>query len=414
MINHNLFIRQSAGKLMVFVFEGDKAKPIIGAKVTITGHNQNLTHETNETGQTTKIDLPAAEPFFVYTVNVSATGYNDVKLYGVQLVPNTTAIQEIQMTPSLREDYGRSTDEEEYIIPSHKLTQPEPEKPPVDPLAIPDPQPQPLPPSRPDVPAIGLLIPEYIIVHCGAPQQPSPRYKVKFTDYITKVACAEVYPGWHPEAIKANILCITSYTLNRIFTQPYTGFDVTCLHQFDLKYNHIQTTYQPIIELVDKIFNQYIKHPDPEKKQPFLAEYRAHYTRKKPCKLGQFNSHELAKQGYNHQDILNYFYDLCYGPMKITSAEGVIFQGRPTPSPERNLKEGSSGSDVRKIQAMLNEISKNYSKIPKVKEDGKFGDTTTKAVGTFQEIFTIPKDGIVDFRTWYKISSLYYSILEYR
>jgi hypothetical protein len=411
MNTHDFYLRQSAGKLMVFVFEGEKAKPIFGAKVTIIGHNQNLTLETNESGQTKIVELPAAEPSFVYTVNVSATGYNDVKVGGVQVIPNTTAIQEIQMTPSLRGNDDRST--EEYKIPPHELTQPEPVKPTIDPIAIPDPQPQPLPPSRPDGPAIGLLIPEYIIVHCGAPEQQALKYKVKFTDYITKVACAEVYPGWHPEAIKANILCITSFTLNRIFTQPYTGFDVTCLKQFDLKYNHVQTTYKKIIEIVDTIFNQYIKHPDLDKKQPFLAEYRAHYTRKKPCKLGQFNSHELAKKGYNHQEIINYFYDLCYGPMKITSSAGVIFQGRPTPAPERNLKEGSSGSNVRNIQVMLNEISRYYSKIPNLKENGKFGDTTTKAVKTFQEIFTIPQDGIVDFRTWYKISNLYYAILEY-
>lgn len=100
--------------------------------------------------------------------------------------------------------------------------------------------------------------------------------------------------------------------------------------------------------------------------------------------------------------------------MKTTSTSGVIFQGRPTTPPEAILKEGSSGSDVREIQIFLNEISKKYSKIPKVLVDGKFGKTTTKAVKTFQEIFTIPQDGIVDFRTWYKISNLYYSILEYR
>ncbi|KON88840.1 peptidoglycan-binding protein [Sporosarcina globispora] len=411
MNNHN-YTRQSTGKLMVFIFEGDKVKPIMGAKVTITGHNQNVTQQSNESGQTNTVDLPAGEPYFEYTVNVSASGYNDVKFEGVQVVPNITGIQEIQMTPSIRRDNFRST--EEHKVPPHKLTQPEAIKPDIDPIAIPDPQPQPLPlpQTRPEGPLI--LIPEYIIVHCGAPQEPAPKYKVKFTDYITKVACAETYPGWHREALIANILCITSYTLNKIFTQAYTGFDVTCLIQFDLKYNHVQTTYKQIIEIVDTIFNLYIKHPDPVKNQPLLAEYRAHYTRQKPCKLGQFKSQELAKQGYNHQDILNYFYDLCYGPLKIASAAGVIFQGRSSTPPETILKEGSSGSDVRKIQVMLNEISKNYSKIPKINADGKFGSITTKAVKTFQQIFNIHQDGNVDFRTWYKMSAIYYSILEYR
>jgi len=238
MYNHNLFTRQSIGKLMVYVFGGDKVKPIIGAKVSITGHNQNVTLETNESGQTQTVELPAGEPYFEYSVNVSAIGYNSVKLKGVQVVPNTTGIQEIQMTLSIQTGNDSST--EEYNIPPHKLTQPEAIKPVIDSIAIPDPKPKPLPhpQSLSDGPPIGLLIPEYIIVHCGAPQEPAPKYKVKFTDYITKVACAEIHPAWHPEALKANILCITSNILNKIFTQAYSGFDVTCLRQFDFRYNH--------------------------------------------------------------------------------------------------------------------------------------------------------------------------------
>lgn len=411
MNHHHLYTRQSTGKLMVFVFEGDKVKPIIGATVTITGHNQNIILQTNESGQTNTVDLPAGEPYFEYSVTVSASGYHLIKFDSVQVIPNATAIQEIQMTPNILRGKYRPT--EEYKIPQHKLTQPEAIKPAIDPLAIPDPQPH-VQPRPVEGPPIGLLIPEFIIVHCGAPKETAPRYKVRFTDYITKVACGETFANWLPEALKANILCIISYTLNKIFTQAYTGFDVTCLSQFDLKYNHVQTTYKEIIEIVDTIFYQYIRHPDTEKRQPLLAEYLAHYTRKKPCKLGQFKSQELANQGYKHLDILNFFFDLCYGPTEITSAAGVVFQGRPTPPPERTLKEGSSGSDVRKIQVMLNEISKYYSKIPKIEEDGKFGNTTTKAVKTFQQIFFIPQDGTVDFGTWYKISILYYSILDFR
>ncbi|MDA1476166.1 peptidoglycan-binding protein [Bacillus changyiensis] len=406
----NLYTRQSTGKLMVFVFEGDKVKPIIGSTVTIKGHDQNIKLQTNESGQTNPVELPAVEPYSEYSVTVSASGYHFIKVDSVQVVPNTTGIQEIQMTPNiLREEYRPS---EEYKIPQHKLTQPEAIKHTIDPLAIPDPQPHLQP--RPEGLPIGILIPEYIIVHCGAPQETAPTYKVKFTDYITKVACGEMFSNWHPEAIKANIICIVSYTLNKVFTEPYVGFDVTCLTQFDLKYNHVQTTYKRIIEIVDTIFNQYIKHPDPNKMQPLLAEYRAHYTRKKPCKLGQFKSQELAKQGYNYSEILNYFYDLCYGSIKMTSAVGVVFQGKPTPPQQRILKEGLSGSDVCEIQMMLNEISKSYRKISKIEEDGQFGKTTAEAVKAFQQIFIIPKDGIVDFRTWYKLSNLYYSILEYR
>ncbi|MDA7028551.1 peptidoglycan-binding protein [Bacillus sp. CLL-7-23] len=408
MKDYNLCLRQKTGKLMVFVFEGNKAKPINGATVTITGNNQNITLETNASGQTKSVELPAQEPYSSYTVNVTANGYSSIKVDGVQVFPNTSGIQEIPMAIQRGGNYRQH-----YSIPEHKLTQPEPIKPPIDPLAIPDPQPQPV--SRPDSSPIGLLIPEYIIVHCGAPKDYSAtKYLVKFTDYITKVACGEIFSSWHSEALKANILCIISYTLNKIFTQYYEGkFDITCLIQFDHKFDPLQTTFKEIIEVVDTIFNQYIKHPDPNKIQPFLAEYRAYPT---SCRLGQYKSQELAKQGYKHLDILKYFYEKqgCYSSIKIAHSPGVIFQGRPTPPPEQILKEKTSGSDVREIQVYLNEIAKQYTQIPKMTVDGKFGSATKNAVKEFQRIFIIPETGVVDLRTWYKMANLYYSILKYK
>ncbi|NEW09720.1 peptidoglycan-binding protein [Paenibacillus sp. SYP-B3998] len=403
MYGHNLYIRQSAGKLIVFLFEGNKAKPVVGASVTITGNNQNITIQTNESGQTQTVTLPAKEPYSIYSVTVSARGYNTIKIDGVQVVPSTSGIQEIQMTPHR----GGYRPTEEYTIPPHKLEMPEPIIHDVNPLTILENH------SRPDgPPAIGLLIPEYIIVHDGAPKDRSAsNYKVKFTDYITKVACGEIYSNWHKEALIANILCIISFTLNRLYTQTYQGFDITSRIQFDHKYAPRQTIYAEIVEVVDTIFDQYIKHPNHELKQPFLTEYRAYASR---CKLGQYESEKLAKQGSKHLDILKHFYEPCYKPIEITAAPGVIFQGRPTPPPATILKEGASGSDVREIQVYLDEISKKYNQIPKFQLDGKFGKTTTKAVEAFQKIFTIPQDGIVDFRTWYKMTSIYYSILEYR
>ncbi|MCY9513229.1 peptidoglycan-binding protein [Paenibacillus apiarius] len=404
MIHYNLYTRQTTGTLMVFVFEGNKAKPIIGATVTISGNSQNITLQTNESGQTQPVTLPAKEPYSNYTVNVSASGYTSVKIDGVQVVPNTTGIQEIEMTPTgQRWDYRPI---EEHTIPPHKLDTPEPEKPIENPLTKQEPQP------RPDGPAIGLLIPEYIIVHDGAPKDRSaPNYRVKFTDYITKVACGEIYSNWHKEALTANILCITSFTLNRLYTQEYQGFDITSKIQFDHKFDPKQTVYAEIVEVVDTVFNQYVKHPDPELKQPFLTEYRSYERR---CTLGQYKSQELARAGYKHLDILKYFYEPCYKPIATATSPGVIFQGRPTPPPEKVLQEGATGSDVREIQVYLNEISKKYREIPSLEVDGTYGKGTKKAVESFQKIFTIPQNGIADFRTWYKITNLYYSILEYR
>ena len=62
------------------------------------------------------------------------------------------------------------------------------------------------------------------------------------------------------------------------------------------------------------------------------------------------------------------------------------------------------------FQNQLNTISKSYPAIPKVKEDGIFGNSTEEAVSTFQGIFGLPKTGVVDFKTWYEISRVYVAV----
>ena len=59
-------------------------------------------------------------------------------------------------------------------------------------------------------------IPEYITVHLGAPGTDAPNVTVPFIDYIKNVASSEVYPTWEISALRANILAIVSFALNRV------------------------------------------------------------------------------------------------------------------------------------------------------------------------------------------------------
>lgn len=65
---------------------------------------------------------------------------------------------------------------------------------------------------------------------------------------------------------------------------------------------------------------------------------------------------------------------------------------------------------VRQMRRQLNVISNAYPLIPKIAEDGVFGPATEEAVKTFQRIFGLTQDGIVGFRTWYKISEIYVGV----
>ena len=62
------------------------------------------------------------------------------------------------------------------------------------------------------------VVPEYITVHLGLPDQPAENVRVPFAAYIKNVASSEIYPNWRESAIHANILAQISYAMNRIYT----------------------------------------------------------------------------------------------------------------------------------------------------------------------------------------------------
>lgn len=67
------------------------------------------------------------------------------------------------------------------------------------------------------------VVPEYITVHLGPPDQTAENVTVPFTDYIKNVASSEIYPTWPENALRANILAQISVALNRIYTEYYRG-----------------------------------------------------------------------------------------------------------------------------------------------------------------------------------------------
>ena len=107
----------------------------------------------------------------------------------------------------------------------------------------------------------------------------------------------------------------------------------------------------------------------------------------------------------SHIEILkNYYGDSIY------IDETTEISGIPSSYPGSPLKIGSSGEKVRQMQRQLNVIAGAYPLIPKIAEDGVFGPDTEEAVKVFQRIFGLTQDGIVGFKTWYKISEIYVGV----
>ena len=66
------------------------------------------------------------------------------------------------------------------------------------------------------MPTVIPFVPENITVHLGAPSSNEENVTVPFIDYVKNVASSEIYPTWEPAALRANILAIVSFALNRV------------------------------------------------------------------------------------------------------------------------------------------------------------------------------------------------------
>lgn len=121
--------------------------------------------------------------------------------------------------------------------------------------------------------------------------------------------------------------------------------------------------------------------------------------------MTQWGSKSLGDQGYSAIEILRYYYG---DDMYINNAEAI--SGIPSSWPGANLSQGSSGAKVRQMQEQLRAISRAYPAIPVINADGVYGPATQEAVRVFQSVFGLPVTGIVDYKTWYKISEIYVGV----
>lgn len=89
------------------------------------------------------------------------------------------------------------------------------------------------------------IIPTYVIVHIGEVDDNGKNIRVPFIEYIKNVASGELYPTWPEEALKANILAIISFTLNRVYNEWYRSkgynFDITSSITSDQTFREIDS-----------------------------------------------------------------------------------------------------------------------------------------------------------------------------
>lgn len=399
------------GTLQIQVNSLRQDLPIADAEIDIsyTGAPDDVLErvQTNSSGQTETLELPTppveyslepeqeTQPYSEYTLRISAAGYETITISGTQLLSGQNALQNIRMRP-----LDQPVTPDVIVIPAHTLYGEYPPK-------IAEEEIKPITQTG-EIVLNQVVLPEYIIVHDGTPQDTTAKnHYVRYRDYIKNVASSEIYATWPRSTIIANILAIQSFTMNRVFTEWYRNkgynFTITSSTAFDQKWMNGRNYFSSIAEVVDEVFDNYLSRPNV--KQPILTQYCDGQRVQCPNWMTQWGSKQLGDQGYEPIEILRYYYG---DNMYINFAEEV--SGVPSSYPGYPLDIGSVGEDVTKIQEQLNRISDNYPLIPKIPVDGIFGERTQNAVKVFQSIFGLAQDGIVGSRTWYRIQDIYVGV----
>ncbi len=256
------------------------------------------------------------------------------------------------------------------------------------------------------MPTVTPYIPQRITVHLGPPNSDAQNVTVNFSDYVKNVASSEIYPTWDESALRANILAITSFALNRVYTEFYRSrgydFDITNSTAYDQFFVNGRSYFENISRLVDELFNDYLRRPGFV--EPLAAKFCNGTT--VTCEgLSQWGSQNLAQQGLSSIDILRSY----YGNVEVVNNAPI--RGIMSSYPGYPLRRGTSGPSVVAVQVSLNRISQNYPAIPKISSvDGIFGAQTEAAVRRFQEVFNLTPDGVVGPATWYAIVRLYTAV----
>lgn len=293
----------SYGFLTVQVTTGNEALPVSNATVKVLQYS-NILYElfTDSSGSTKMVELDAVSrnlsldpnyrgnPYTLYDVIVSADGYNSLYIHGIRIFEGEHAIQPVSLIPML----SRSAEIYDiYLGPvAIQFDQPHRQEGPiVEPIVLRQ-----------------VIIPNPITVHLGTPASSAGNVQTAFINYVKNVASSEIYPTWPIEALKANIYAITTFALNRVFTEWYRtrgyNFDITNSTAYDQYFVYGQTIYESISNIVDEQFNKYVIRSNST--VPYFTSF-CNGTTATCSGLSQWGTVTLANNGMTALNILKYY-----------------------------------------------------------------------------------------------------------
>ena len=302
------------GELKIQVTARRSNRPITNARIAISysGDPDSIVEEVNTdaSGMSEQITLPAPplefsmepgeeQPFSQYSIQVDAEGFRPFTVSGIELFSKQLSLQEVRMDEV--DAPGNPVDT--IVIPVNTLWGDFPPK-------IAESEIKPISETG-EIVLSRVVVPEYVVVHDGPPNDTTARdYYVRYKDYIKDVASSEIYSTWPDATLRANILAIMSFTLNRVYTEWYRNkgysFTITSSTAYDQKFTYGRNIFQSISDIVDEMFQNFLSRPNVS--QPILTQYCD--GERVTCSnwLSQWGSKYLGDQNYEAIEILRYYY----------------------------------------------------------------------------------------------------------
>ena len=387
-----MFILARQGKLVVDVTTGNGSISLNDAKIIISDTNgiiDEVYTSFNGKSEVLVLNTPYSDEnkvqYGLYYVDVYKDGFEAVMKADIRIYEDTLSYLPITLQPKTNVKITDNKSEDAMPVASTTNT----------------------PPRRTQFQQSIPYIPREITVHLGSPSSNAENITVPFTYYVKNVASSEIYPTWPKEALRANVAAIISLALNRIYTSWYPSrgynFQITNNTQYDQKFIKNRNIFDTISEVVDEMFNVYIQKGN--NLEPFFSSYCDGRT--VTCDgMSQWGSYDLANQGLNALEILQYYYG---DDIQLILSDRI--QDITETYPGRALRKGDSGQDVYFMQFCLNRIAIDYPNIYKIyPANGIFSLRMEQSVKEFQRQFNLTPDGIIGKATWYKISYIYVSV----
>lgn len=308
------------GKLKVHIIDSHSYKPISNAEVIIKSHEsedglktyssrlRKYSSLTNSSGDTRVFELePPTQgyshnlsdnrPFSVWDIWIKADGFKLCEVKGIEIFPGIISVETCRLTAL---DTKKSSIDIINVLPNAVFEK--------------------YPPKIPELAekfelkdfeeiymSKTMSVPRSLVVHNGLPEETTAaNYIMEFQEYIKNVACCCMYPTWNEKSLRAGVLCIISFTLNRIFNQHYREkgreYDITSSTAYDQPFAYGRNIYLNISKIVEELYPMYIVKSG--EIAPLFIQCCDGRRNEYPGWFSHWQSKLLGEQGKNTEDIL--------------------------------------------------------------------------------------------------------------